>query len=238
MENPHGRRSVTRRAMLTGIGSVAALYLARHAGAHAGDVSPMCVLTPAQTEGPYFVDERLNRSDIRSDPADGSMRAGIPLVLTLRVAALGANACAPLPGAFVDVWHCDADGVYSDVVDSSTDTRGRKFLRGHQLTDTQGIVRFTTIYPGWYPGRAVHIHFKVRAQATSGAQHELTSQLYFDEAVTERVFAREPYVRSGRGWPRNAADGIFRRGGERLMLAPVEAEQGYAAAFDVTLRLA
>jgi hypothetical protein len=119
--------------------------------------TPACVARPALTERPYFVDERLNRSDIRSDPADGSIRQGALLALTFRVSAL-TNACAPLGGASVDVWHCDALGVYSDVTDPSSSTVGKKFLRGYQVTDSAGVAQFTTIYPGWYQGRAVHIH--------------------------------------------------------------------------------
>ncbi len=122
-------------------------FVAGRAGA--AGISSRCVLTPAQTDGPYFVDERLNRADIRADPADGSPRAGVPLTLTLRIAALDGTGCTPLSGAMVDIWHFDADGIYSDVVDGPSDTRGSKFLRGYQIADTEGAVRFTTIYPGW-----------------------------------------------------------------------------------------
>jgi len=145
---------------------------------------PACVLTPEQTEGPYFTDVQLNRSDIRTDPADGSVRAGVPLMLTLRVSSVGGTGCAPLAGAIVDIWHCDAAGVYSDVAEAV----GKRFLRGYQVTDANGGVRFATIYPGWYSGRAVHIHFKVRAKARSGRKYEFSSQLYFDDSVTDRVF--------------------------------------------------
>src|SRR5687767_9142353 len=127
-----------------------------------------CVVSPQQTEGPYFVDERLLRSDVRSDPATGTVKAGAPLDLALSIAQVtAAGACAPLAGALVDIWQCDAMGAYSDARDQSFNTTGQKFLRGYQVTDADGRVRFTTIYPGWYPGRAVHIHFKVRT--TPGA---------------------------------------------------------------------
>ena len=202
------------------------------------DNMPACVLTPQQTEGPYFVDERLKRSDIRSDPADGSVKPGAPLALTLRVAAIEGARCAPLQGAVVDIWHCDATGVYSDVADPGFDTTGKKFLRGYQVTDADGVVRFLTIYPGWYPGRAVHIHFKVRAKDASGRERELTSQLYFDDALTARVHANQPYVRKGRQAQKNETDGIFRRGGRQLMLAVAEEAAGYAAKFDIGLKMA
>lgn len=197
-----------------------------------------CVVRPQQTEGPYFVDERLNRSDIRGDPAAGSPRPGLPLQLALRVSRLSGASCAPLEKAVVDVWQCDALGVYSDVVDDRLgfDTRGAKFLRGYQLTDDAGVARFTTIYPGWYPGRAVHIHFKIRTQATARAR-EFTSQVYFDEAVTDRVHAEAPYHKPGRR-RLNAADGIYRRGGsgDRLQLALAAEGAGYAGTFDVALQ--
>lgn len=122
--------------------------------------SATCVLTAALTEGPFFVDEKLNRSDIRADPVTGAVSAGIPLALTFNVSRYASNACTPLTGAYLDVWHCDSTGAYSDVSGSS-----KKFLRGYQITDANGIAAFTTIYPGWYNGRAVHIHFKLRLYA-------------------------------------------------------------------------
>jgi len=143
------------------------------------------VARPAQTEGPYFVEEALNRSDIRVDPSDGSVKPGTPLELTLLIARLGRAGCAPLAGARVDVWHSDHLGVYSDVTDPGGSTVGRKFLRGYQLTDGDGRVRFLTVYPGAYQGRTVHIHFKVRAPQGQRPGYEFTSQLYFDDALTD-----------------------------------------------------
>jgi len=184
------------------------------------------------------VDAKLNRSDIRSDPGDGTARPGAPLRLTLRVSRLAAGACAPLPGAMVDLWHCDAAGVYSDVVDPGGSTVGKKFLRGYQLTDGEGLARFTTIYPGWYPGRAVHIHFKVRAAASGGRVHDFTSQVFFDDALSDRVFAQAPYAARGQRRVVNARDGIFRQAGAQLMLAVTPAAPGYAASFDLALETA
>lgn len=94
-----------------------------------------CVVTPEQTEGPYFVDEKLMRSDIRFDPTDGSIQDGTLLTLVVNVFAVGSRACKPIKDAIVDIWHCNADGIYSDAKDRSFDTRGRKFLRGYRLTD-------------------------------------------------------------------------------------------------------
>lgn len=200
-------------------------------------VLPNCIVTPKQTEGPYFVDEKLNRSDIRLDPTDGKIVEGIPLQLTLRVSGVGNNSCTPVAGAIVDIWHCDAMGVYSDVTDRSFDTVGKKFLRGYQVTDNNGAVKFTTIYPGWYPGRTVHIHFKVRAADTSGQSYEFTSQLYFDDAVSDRIYTQPPYANKGKRNQTNEQDGIFQRGGESLLLSLTENQQGVAATFDIGLQM-
>ncbi len=167
---------------------------------------PTCVVRPAETEGPYFVDEKLNRSDIRSDPTDGSVKAGLPLELAFLVSQIGGGACTPLAGATVDIWQCDALGVYSDVSDPGFNTQGQKFLRGYQVTDADGIARFTTIYPGWYQGRTVHIHFKIRSNSASGLAYEFTSQLFFDDTITDKVHAQAPYASKGQRTLRNAGE--------------------------------
>lgn len=199
----------------------------------AGDAALSCVVRPQQTEGPYFVDENLRRSDIRSDPATGAVKPGVPLQLALITSLVTDGRCTPLAGAHVDLWQCDALGVYSDVSDPGFDTVGQKFLRGYQLTDAAGSVRFTTLYPGWYPGRTVHLHFKVRTDPAAAQGYEFTSQLYFDDALTDRVHAREPYAKKGQRTRKNQDDGIFRYGGEQLMLALSGNEQGYGARFHI-----
>ena len=200
---------------------------------------PACIVRPAQTEGPYFVDTKLKRSDIRSDPADGSVREGALLALTVRVSRLNAAGCEPLPGAVVDLWQCDAMGIYSGVEDinGAFDTTGRQFLRGHQITDARGTARFRTIYPGWYQGRTVHIHFKIRTNPSAESGHEFTSQLYFDDALTDRVLAGPPYAKNQGERRRNREDRIFRSGGEQLLLDVREDGEGYAATFDIGLQI-
>ncbi len=233
--------TLTRREMLAFMSAAAATTLAacgqEKSTVHAQTVLPACLVTPAQTEGPYFVDEKLNRSDIRSDPFDKSVRPGVPLRLTLAVYNVAAGACDPIPGAIVDVWHCDALGAYSDVNDPGEggDMRGRKFLRGYQVTNAQGKAEFQTIYPGWYSGRTVHIHFKIRPSPASGGGREFTSQLYFDEATTDRVHAQAPYTRKGRRDASNNGDGIYRRGGANLLLQLTREGQGYAGAYTIGL---
>jgi len=166
--------------------------------------SATCVLTAALTEGPYFVDELLNRSDIRTDPVTGAVSTGIPLALTFNVSRVANSACTPLTGAYLDVWHCDATGTYSDVSGSS-----RKFLRGYQITDANGVAAFTTIYPGWYSGRAVHIHFKLRLFAGSTKTYEFTSQFFFDDSLTDSVYTQSLYSSRGSRDLRNTSDGIY-----------------------------
>jgi protocatechuate 3,4-dioxygenase beta subunit len=202
----------------------------------AGALGPSCVVRPEQTEGPYFVDERLHRSDIRSDPTDGRVSPGTPLALTLLVSRLNAGDCEPLAGAQVDIWHCDALGVYSDVQDPDFTTIGQKFLRGYQVTDARGEARFVTVYPGWYPGRTVHIHFKIRTAPVAKRSFEFTSQLYFDDELTDRVHAAPPYAAKGPRIARNQHDWIFRRGGDRLMLDTTSTADGYAATFPIGLQ--
>lgn len=194
---------------------------------------PACVVSPELTEGPYFVDAGLNRADIRSDPNSGELRPGVPLALTLRVAQVSADACAPLAGALVDIWQCDALGVYSDVGEAS----GQLFLRGQQVTDASGAASFITIYPGWYPGRTVHIHFKVRAAAGASQTYEFASQLFFDEALSDTVFTLAPYVGRGQSTTRNAADNTYVASGGQLLLALAPAVEGYSANFDIGLEL-
>lgn len=202
----------------------------------AGGALPSCVVAPAMTEGPYFVDENLNRSDIRVNTADGKVSEGTPLQLTLRVLQAGSDGCTPLQGALVDIWHCDAQGVYSDVTDRSFSTVGQNFLRGQQVTDANGQVAFTTIYPGWYPGRATHIHFKVRSGTSANQTYEFTSQLFFDDAFSEQVFSQAPYVKSGQR-TLNSQDGIFQGGGNALTLDVQDAGGSYTSSFDIGMQL-
>jgi protocatechuate 3,4-dioxygenase beta subunit len=183
------------------------------------------------------VDERLNRSDIRSDPSDGSSSQGLPLRLVFHVSRIDGNTCTSVDGAVVDVWHCDALGVYSDVRDGLFDTRGKKFLRGYQVTDTSGTAQFLTIYPGWYPGRTVHIHFKIRVESAARRSYEFTSQLYFDDAVTDQVHAQAPYATKGPRRLKNDRDSLFRGDGNELMLQLTKDAQGYVGAFDIGLAM-
>ncbi|SFU56660.1 intradiol ring-cleavage dioxygenase [Nitrosospira multiformis] len=240
---------MNRRKLLGLLGITGISMAGRHSSINAGSGEIArkmisCVITPQQTEGPYFVDERLHRSDVRSDPSDGSVKDGLPLALEMRVFTVGnegTDRCLPLANAIVDIWHCDAQGIYSDVEDRNFNTVGKKFLRGYQVTDRNGSVRFITIYPGWYPGRTVHIHFKIRTEPGYMHGSEFTSQLYFDDAITDKVHAQSPYAGYARKGSyqqrtRNEDDRIYLKGGTQLMLKLTEAEVGYATTFDVGLK--
>ncbi len=199
--------------------------------------------TPQQTEGPYFVDEMLNRSDIRSDPSDGSVQDGIPLHLLIHVYNANRGSCVPFSGVHVDIWHANSQGLYSDI--ASINTLGKKYLRGYQVTDNNGTVQFTTIYPGWYQGRAVHIHIKIRTFDGEQKTFEWTSQFYFDDSITDKIQSQPPYSDHGPRDTRNSEDAIYNgpstdgtlqsNTGTHLMLNLTKAEQGYLGTFNVVV---
>src|SRR5437763_15374639 len=163
-----------------------------------------CVLTPEQTEGPYYIpNEKLRRNITEGRP-------GTPL--TLRLGVVDASSCRPIKGAAVDIWHADAAGVYSGFGQGAA---GRTFMRGIQRTDAKGIATFRTVYPGWYQGRTVHIHVKVHV--AGNVVH--TGQLYFSDTLTDAVYRKAPYSSRPARDVRNATDSVFRHGGKRSMLS-------------------
>ncbi|GAB3740624.1 hypothetical protein GCM10027598_70570 [Amycolatopsis oliviviridis] len=194
-----------------------------------------CVVKPEQMEGPYFVDERLNRSDIRTEPATGRPVAGTALAINFTVQQIRQQQCTPLPGAMVDLWQCDALGLYSDI--PSQGSSGRRFLRGYQNTDQAGVARFTTILPGWYTGRTLHIHIKIRTVGTNGRPYEFTSQLYFTPEFGAAYLRTDPYRRKGPADTTNSRDAIYRSGGAQMLLRPQQAGTGYTADFAIGLDL-
>jgi protocatechuate 3,4-dioxygenase beta subunit len=231
MEEKTNEPRLTRRASLLKLGGIAAAVAggtgiaatelidahdAEAAGAglaavDAGLVS--CVLTPEMTEGPYYVPG----DKVRRNITEG--RAGVPL--TLRLTVLDVSTCKPIKGAAVDIWHCDAGGLYSE--ESSLGTGAQTFLRGVQRTDKNGVARFQTIYPGWYQGRTVHIHVKTYL----GGRTIHTGQLFFPDALTDIVYRRTPYAGRGGRSTRNATDSIFVNGGKRSLLRLARSGSGY-----------
>lgn len=183
-----------------------------------------CTLSPESTEGPYYFDVDAIRRDVRED------RAGVPLTLDLRV--LEASTCAPVGDAVVDIWHCDAEGVYSGFESASTGGPATRddntYLRGAQVTDGDGAVQFLTIYPGWYRGRTTHIHFKVHLDRST----LLTSQLYFPEEVNDAVAGIEPYASDDGRDTDNARDAIF---DPSMVLTVTEDGDGYRGAMTINV---
>ena len=207
---------MNRRGFLAlALSSLGLALLPRRAGAD-------CWLTPQETAGPFWFDPHLDRGDIRED------RKGVPLRLAL---TLVDAECRPIEGARIDVWHCDKDGLYSGYEQPEGDTSGEKFLRGSQVTDASGQARFTTIYPGWYAGRATHLHFKAR----SGATTYVTSQFAFPDAVNDAVYRTPLYRERGRNPMRTGRDGVFRSEDlDRLVLGvTADGKGGYDAAYRI-----
>ncbi len=219
--------------------------------ATSGDITALldgagsCQVVPELTEGPYYIDADADavRGDIRED------REGTPLTLAIRVRDF--PGCTPLADAVVDIWHCDATGNYSGFESSSTGGGGgrggppggggpgdgnaatdtKRYLRGSQVTGSDGVAKFVTIYPGFYRGRTVHVHVKMHA----GNGRVVTSQLFFDEAVTRTVYTGGLYAGQGDQDTSNADDGIF---AEANLLTPVKSGDGYLAAINLDVRAA
>ena len=172
------------------------------------DQSAACQVSAELTEGPYYFDVDSIRSDITED------REGTPLRLALRVR--DAERCEPIENAVVDIWHCDATGLYSGFESASRGGPGggsgptddETYLRGAQVTNSDGIVEFKTVYPGWYRGRTVHIHLKVHLDK----QTVLTSQLFTNSEFDERVYAEEPYASDSGRDVYNESDSIYEDG--------------------------
>src|SRR5262245_29420249 len=238
--------SMSRRQMLGRAASVAATLVVSQSivgcsdstGNDDGGAVDGCVLTAALTEGPYFVDERLNRSDIRSDPTTSQVSQGAALDLTFNVTRVSGGQCTPLTAAYLDIWHCDSAGVYSDVSGAGAT---KKFLRGYQITDASGVAHFTTVYPGWYQGRAVHVHFKLRLIAGATTTYEFTSQFFFNEAVTDAVYTQAPYSARGQRDVRNTSDGIYNArpssAKSALTLQTTQDGTGYAGVIDLSVQV-
>jgi protocatechuate 3,4-dioxygenase beta subunit len=249
-------------------------FLIAGAGALAGApgiaATPACTLTSEQEEGPYYVDDEKLRADITEG------RPGVPL--RLRIALVDSRSCAPLAHAAVDIWHCDALGVYSGFTSNSPDGppgggrgrgpggpppdgfgpggpppdgfppdgpppdfgrgfgrgpgrgpgRGRgpvdatRFLRGVQITNAKGVVEFSSLYPGWYSGRAIHVHMKTHMGGMGGHVAH-TGQMFFPEDLTERIAKREPYAtRLGIHRTTQSEDNVFRNQHGAEQLASIE----------------
>ncbi|MFC5813858.1 MULTISPECIES: intradiol ring-cleavage dioxygenase [Nonomuraea] len=250
MGHDHEGQRVSRRRMIAGIGSLGlggliAACTGQPVTTSTGEsVTPQattaqdltslfdgantCTLTPATTAGPYYFDADKVRADIRED------REGVRLRVAVKVQDSGS--CRPIKDAVVEIWHCDAGGLYSGAeamsrgggalsasspdLDPQDDER---YLRGAQVTNADGVVEFTTIWPGWYRGRCVHIHAMVHVSDA----RVLTTQMMFDEALNDRVLAGRPYAARGERDTRNDGDGIFR---DEMLMKVTPDGDGYVGA--------
>ena len=213
-------RPLTRRAWLGGA-VVTALGLAGFDTRESDAASVSCVLTPEQTDGPYYIaGEKLRRNITDGHP-------GAPL--QLRTFVVDATTCRPLENAAVDIWHADAAGLYSGFGSGSS---SRTFMRGIQRTNAKGLAQFRTVYPGWYQGRTVHIHVKVHV----GGNVVHTGQLYFADSLTDAVYRRAPYASRPNRTTRNADDMIFGDGGKRSMLRVKRSNGIYVATITMGVR--
>ena len=200
--------------------------------------TPECVLAAIGAPGPTWREVSLKRSDLRwnSNAVGEDPRPGVPLTLRLRLVTQSTDRCRPLRGARVDVWHCDAQGIYSDV--ESLGTVGQDFLRGYQISDEWGWVSFVTVYPGWYTGRAVHVHAKVRLYDPYGElSTDVTTQLFFDDAASDAVDATQAYGGRGMRDTRNATDPIFRPGTSPLVTLAGSIASGLQGSADVAVQV-
>jgi protocatechuate 3,4-dioxygenase beta subunit len=184
-----------------------------------------CTVYPQETQGPFYQDLDLLRSDIREDRTGAELR--------LQIQVIRASDCSPLADVAVDIWQCDAVGVYSGFPGQlgGQDTTGLKWLRGTQITNAEGIVDFISVYPGWYPGRTTHIHFKVHFTPTS----ESVSQMYFPEELTTEVYAVAPYLAHGPKDTSNDADAFAHAGGFPGLVTIAPGANGYDAKLTIVV---
>jgi protocatechuate 3,4-dioxygenase beta subunit len=229
-----------RRTMLRSLGAmgIASLFPLSKSGRARGaearrHAATTCWLTPQETQGPYYFNADLLRQDIRTDVDTGTFHDGLPLQMTFRVIDFD---CNPVANAIVDIWHADKDGVYSGYVQPGGNTVGQDFLRGMQVTNAAGECSFITSYPGWYPGRTPHIHFKVRLSSTT----YVTSQFCFLDSVNAAVYATPLYAGRGSNPTTNATDGVFHNPDPaylRMTTTPNATTGGYDGLFVIGIAL-
>lgn len=226
------RRNLLRGLGAIGLGSVLPASKTLRAAAMSSNAVPLsCLLTPQETEGPYYFNPNLVRQDIRPDLMTGVVKTGVPLHMT--IAVVNAD-CVPIPNVLVDIWHNDKDGVYSGYAGQpgGVNTIGQTFLRGIQMADANGRCSFTSIYPGWYPGRVTHVHFKVRLSSTT----YVTSQFAFPDSVNTTVYNTSLYIAKGQNSVTNASDNIFRSAnpeGQVMNVTPNANTGGYDGAYTI-----
>jgi protocatechuate 3,4-dioxygenase beta subunit len=226
-----GSRLLTRREALGAVGAAGAVLAfgcgdsptspSSTTSTNTTSTNATCALTPTETTGPFPSLADLFRSDIREG------KSGTLLALTIRVVN-AVSGCAAVPNANVEIWHVDAAGDYSQYGTQTTQT----FLRGIQATNNNGEVTFTTIYPGWYQGRATHIHVEV----TMGGRSVKVTQIAFPETINNTVHTSGVYASRGSNPMSNLVDGIFSDSLSSEIVTPTgSVNGGYAATFQVAI---
>jgi protocatechuate 3,4-dioxygenase beta subunit len=221
------------RDMLIKTGKGAASLAAVSAlGAFSPSALSAYALTPILTEGPFCLDalpNNLYRADIRHSTVTGAIAQGYPLVLTITLSKLQRNgSISPVNAAYVDIWHCDANGYYSGESNfGAADLTAEDYLRGYQITNAQGLVKFISIYPGWYPSRVPHVHVRVRSFSGSAAVYDQTTQLFFSETFTDHIYKNvSQYVAKGLNPTRQANDPIYTGGSAQASVDGIANDAG------------
>jgi len=233
MENSKDLTMPARRDMLLMTAKGAAgLVAATMLGGVSRSALAAYSLAPTVTEGPFCLDSVANnllRSDIRISSVTGKIAAGFPLVLTVTVSKLNANGTiSPINGAYVDIWHCDADGNYSGETNmGAADLTAEDYLRGYQITNARGAVKFISIYPGWYTSRTTHIHIRIRTFSGSTAVYDQATQFFFDESLTEQIYTTiSQYLSHGLKDTANATDSVFTGGSNQSATDGITSDSG------------
>ncbi|GAB3741573.1 hypothetical protein GCM10027594_21250 [Hymenobacter agri] len=194
-----------------------------------GSSSGSCAVAPTETEGPFPT--KVPSSYVRSDIRDG--KTGYQMDITITLSNSNAS-CAALAGAIVDIWHCDAEGNYSEYGGTgmqATNYQSVHFLRGRQVTDANGQVKFTSIFPGWYSGRATHIH--VHVYSATGTSLKVT-QIAFPEGTGTALAAVNGYAKGLSGYTANASDNVFSDGvANELATVTGSTSAGFQLAFSM-----
>ena len=203
-----------------------------------------CRVTPRGEIGPYFADDLANgfyRSNILANIDGTDTQSGIPLELTIYIVD-AENGCHPMPDVQVDIWHCNANGTYSDIDEENT--IGLTWLRGYQLSDKAGKLVFNTIVPGWYHGRTTHIHLRIRSifsETTSPFDSANTTQLFFPQTMVDIInTTAEPYKTRGANPTTNAVDQVFmpQTGGKMMLPLSGNNTNGYSSSVTISLPIA
>jgi len=207
----------------------------------AGGDAGACEVTPEGEICPYFADDSaagFNRADLVSNIDGTETQPGVPLLLTVTVVD-GKKGCAPYVGAQIDIWHCNASGVYSDI--SAESTSSDQWLRGYQVTDKNGRVTFKTVIPGWYSGRTTHIHLRVRSSysaASSTTDGTNTTQCFFDQTFIDTLYTTvAPYSTNGKNPTTNASDRVYSQeeDGANVLVLQGSNASGYVTSVTITL---